>query len=170
MISVRGFGLGLFLLLLALGASAETLTGRVVGVTDGDTVKLLTADNIQHRIRIAWIDAPESRQAFGTRSKQSMSDLACNRQARVDCYKQDRYKRDVCNVFVDGRDVGLEQIKRGMAWHYVAYAKEQSRADRDAYAGAERAARDSRQGLWHDAHPVPPWDWRRLHGARSTPL
>jgi endonuclease YncB( thermonuclease family) len=155
------------LFILALDVHAETLTGRIVGVSDGHTIKLLTASNVQHRIRIAGIDAPESKQAFGTRSKQSMSDLAFNREARAECYKQDRYRWDVCNVFVDGRDVGLEQAKRGMAWHYTAYAKEQAPADRDAYAAAERDARTERRGLWHDAEPVAPWEWRRQRRERA---
>lgn len=90
----------------------------LVAIADGDTLTLLDSSKTQHRIRIDGIDAPEKGQAFGQRSKQSLSDLAFNRNAVAECHKVDRYRRDVCKVIVDGIDVGLEQVRRGLAWHY----------------------------------------------------
>lgn len=82
---------------------------------------------------------------------------AHGRAARVDCPKTDRYGRAVCRVMIDGADVGLEQIRRGYAWHYVKYAHEQRTIDRITYAQAESAARSTNSGLWSFADPLPPW-------------
>ena len=74
----------------------------------------------------------------------------------VESHKTDRYGRKVGTVFVDGHDVGLLQLERGMAWHYKAYEREQSPDDRARYAAAEENARASGVGLWRDAKPVAP--------------
>ena len=76
--------------------------------------------------------------------------------------KLDRYGRTIGKVTADGVDCGLRQVELGMAWHYKAYAKDQSREDRESYAGAEERAKAERRGLWSDADPVPPWEYR--HG------
>ena len=86
--------------------------------------------------------------------------MAFNRDATADCPKRDRYGREVCKVFVDGQDIGLQQIVNGMAWWYKEYAKEQTPEDRDAYEHAETMAKLRRFGLWADTTPVPPWEWR----------
>ena len=142
-------------------ASAAELDGTIVGVADGDTVTLLDAYNTQHRIRLDGIDAPERTQPYGQRARQSLASLAHGRAARADCPKVDRYGRAVCRVIVDGIDVGLEQVRRGYAWHYVKYAHEQRAADREKYARAESDARSANAGLWSFSDPVPPWDYRR---------
>lgn len=152
----------LIVLALVLGiAQATTITGNVVGVSDGDTVTILDANKNQHKIRLAGIDAPEKKQPFGQRSKQSLSDLTFHKQATVETYKTDRYGRAVGVLLVDGRDVSLLQIERGMAWWYRDYAKEQSEADRRLYMSAETAARAGKAGLWGDVKPVPPWEFRK---------
>lgn len=146
-------------LLCASHASANTLSGKVVAVLDGDTITVLH-ENQQTRVRIAGIDAPEKRQAFGQRSKQSMSDCAFGKEVEIDWKKLDRYGRTIGKVVADGVDCGLRQIELGMAWHYKAYAKEQSREDREAYASAEEKAKSERRGLWSDTAPAPPWEFR----------
>lgn len=145
----------------ACQATAASLSGVVVGVADGDTLTLLDARLRQHQVRLSGIDAPEKRQPFGQRSKHSLSLLVYGRSVRVEAGKADRYDRLVGKVIVDGVDVNREQVRRGFAWHYVAYAREQSREDRERYADAERSARAERRGLWALPHPVPPWDFRR---------
>ena len=149
------------LLALAIGANAETITGRVVGVADGDTVTVLDRDKVQHKVRLAGIDAPERSQAFGNRSKESLSDLAFEKTVAVETSKRDRYGREVGKILVNGRDVNLIQVERGMAWHYKAYQREQSLDDRSLYDAAEMGARAAKNGLWRDAEPTPPWDYRR---------
>lgn len=153
----------LFLLLISAHAPAETLTGRIVGVSDGDTLTLLDAKQVQHKIRVAGIDAPEKKQPFGEKAKSSLSALAFNRTAEADCRKIDRYRRKVCVVFVGGKDVGLEQIKTGMAWWYRQYDKEQTQRERLDYEHAESLANRNRYGLWSGPNPTPPWEWRH-HG------
>lgn len=152
-------------LLIALCTAASvqgaTIEGRIVGITDGDTITLLDAEHRQHKIRLAGIDAPEKGQAFGNASKRSLSDLAFDREAVAECGKTDRYGREVCRVIVSGTDVCLAQIQAGMAWHFKRYAKEQTRQHREQYATAELDAQADRRGLWGDRDPVAPWEWRK---------
>lgn len=143
----------------AAGAHAETLAGKVVAVQDGDTITVLH-ERQQTRVRVAGIDAPEKKQAFGQRSKQSMSDCAFGKVVEVQWTKTDRYGRAIGKVMAGEVDCGLRQIELGMAWHYKAYAKEQARPDREAYAAAEDKAKADGRGLWSDAHPTAPWDFR----------
>ena len=160
-----------FLFLLSCvpnAASGAQIVGRVVGIADGDTLTLLDGANQQHRIRISGLDAPERNQPFGRRSKENLSRLAFGRSANADCSKQDRYQREVCTVFVDGLDVGLEQIRAGLAWWYRRYANEQPVAQRLAYEHAEAAARQQRTGLWRDAAPTPPWEYRHAQPSQGT--
>ncbi len=154
------------LLALACTAHAETITGRVVGVADGDTITVLDANKVQHKIRLSGIDAPEKKQPFGNRSKESLSDLAFDKTVNVETSKRDKYGRQIGKVLVNGRDVNLVQIERGMAWFYRRYQREQSTDDRRLYEAAEDAARAGKRGLWRDADPVPPWEFRRN---KSTP-
>jgi endonuclease YncB( thermonuclease family) len=155
----------LALFLLPLAAHAVEWVGTVVGIADGDTLTLLDAGKTTHRIRIDGIDAPERTQAYGQRARQSLADLSQGRTAHADCPKNDRYGRAVCRVTVDGVDVGLEQIRRGLAWHYRKYAYEQPAAARISYASAEEQARTQRVGLWAMPAAEPPWEYRR---ERST--
>ena len=101
---------------IAALAGSWVVEGRVVGVSDGDTITVLDDANTQHKIRFAGISAPEKAQPFGERSKQSLSALVFQKRAEACCHKKDRYGREVCAVYVDLRDVGLEQIRAGMAW------------------------------------------------------
>jgi endonuclease YncB( thermonuclease family) len=153
--------LALLAALAATSARAEHWQGTVVSVADGDTLTLLDASKTTHRIRLDGIDAPERKQAFGQRARQSLAALAHGREAVADCPKKDRYGRAVCRVTVNGVDVGLEQVRRGLAWHYVRYAHEQPPETRLDYSRAEQQARSERSGLWSSPSPVPPWDYRR---------
>ena len=130
-------------------------------VADGDTVTILDSNNTQHHIRLQGIDAPESHQAFGMQSKQSLSQLIFDKDVTVEYEKTDRYGRIVGKIIFDGADIDLEQIKAGMAWHYKDYEDEQTPADRDLYARAEDEARNARRGLWVDPNPTEPSEYRR---------
>lgn len=150
----------LLLILLTPLAQAETLLGRVIAIADGDTLTILDAANQSHKIRLAGIDSPEKKQAFGLRAKTNLSSLAFGKSASADCRKRDRYQRQICVVRVAGQDVGLAQIRTGLAWWYRQYAREQTALERMAYEQAEMDARARRLGLWADKEPLPPWDWR----------
>jgi len=147
-------------LMCAFAVNAESITGQVVGVADGDTITVLDADKVQHKIRLAGIDAPEKKQAFGSRPKESLTDLVFNKTVDVETGKRDRYRREIGKVLVNGLDVNLVQIERGMAWFYRKYQREQSPNDREQYEAAENAAKDGKKGLWRDTDPVPPWEFR----------
>ncbi len=151
----------LILLLSHCLTSAETIQGKVVGVTDGDTITVLDQSKTQRKIRLSGIDAPEKGMPFGQKSKQHLSDLVAGKVVEVETTKVDRYGRNVGKVIVEGLDANLAQIEAGFAWHYKAYEREQSRADRLTYSQAEDLAREARKGLWIDREPVSPWDWRK---------
>ena len=158
--------------LAAAPAAAQpfAISGRVVGVIDGDTVDVLDAANGSHRIRLASIDAPERSQPFGQRSKEGLSGLVFGQAVEAHCRKMERRpegqrNRALCKVFLAGRDVNLTQLQAGLAWHYKAYANEQPLQERRAYDQAESEARAAGRGLWRDSQAIPPWDWR--HQARG---
>jgi endonuclease YncB( thermonuclease family) len=159
----------LFILILACtalaAAQSRPLVGRVVAITDGDTITVLDSNNTQHRIRLQGIDAPESRQAFGTRSKQNLSNLVFGKQVKVVWNARDRYQRILGKVLLDERDINLEQLRSGMAWYYRAYERDVAPNDRKPYADAETEARAAKLGLWAGAGPTPPWDFRRSERA-----
>lgn len=155
--------LAAFLLALSASPHAATLHGEVVALSDGDTLTVLDAHRQQHKIRLSGIDAPEKRQPYGDRSRQSLAALVFRRSVQVEWKKKDRYGRIVGKVIVNGDDVGLSQIRNGLAWHYKAYERDQLPADRHRYAVAEQAARVARLGLWQDTDPTPPWSFRRPH-------
>lgn len=138
----------------------ETLQGKVIGISDGDTITVLDGSKTQHKIRLAGIDAPEKSQAFGERSKQHLSELVFGKIVTVDWNKTDKYGRTVGKVIVNGQDANLSQMQAGLAWHYKQYEKEQLPSDRSVYAQAEIDARVRKVGLWGDAAPTPPWDFR----------
>ena len=150
---------------------ADAIEGRVVRVADGDTITVLDSSKKQHKIRLQGIDAPEKAQAFGQASKKHLSDLVFNREVIAKCGKTDKYRRQVCVVRINGQDANLAQVKAGMAWWYRKYANEQIPEDRAQYQAAEMEAQRRRLGLWHDADPVAPWEWRKStpqHRGRSS--
>ena len=168
-IHIRKVGF-LIALMVSIGASAETLTGTVVGVADGDTITVLDANREQRKIRVAGIDAPEKAQPFGQRSKESLSAMVFGKEVDVQWHKHDRYQRIVGKVMVQPSgcptcsktlDAGLALVTVGLAWWFEKYAKEQSPEDAGRYEFAEHEARAKRAGLWADGHPVPPWEWRK---------
>lgn len=178
---MRNFALFL-LLLLPVATLAGEFQGRVVAVSDGDTITVLDASNTQVVVRLANIDAPETSchqhsevaaeacievsQSFGKASKKSLSSLVFGKSVRVVTIEGPHatsYGRAVGTVFVADLDANLEQVRRGYAMHYATYANHQQSPELfTAYADAERAARAAAAGLWADKSPVPPWEFR--HG------
>ncbi len=142
--------------LLCVFVMADTLNGYVVGVSDGDTIKVIDSGRKQHRVRLWGIDAPESRQAFGQKSKQYLSQMVFNKNVRIEYREKDKYGRILGTVYVDGENVNLKMVQAGLAWHYVYFAPEEK-----ALADAEKMARKNNLGLWSDKGAVPPWDFRR---------
>ena len=140
---------------------AATLAGRVVGVSDGDTVTVLTAENRQFKIRLSGIDAPEKKQPFGAHAKATLARQLFGQPVVVEWSKTDRYGRIVGKIEVDGVDANLEQVREGSAWVYTRYLRELPAEDRSLYLEVERQAKSERRGLWRDSEPEPPWQWRK---------
>ncbi len=140
--------------LLASQTLAADFTGRVVGVSDGDTITVLH-NGKGERIRLHGIDCPEKRQAFGNRAKQFTSTLVFGNTVTVQVMDRDRYGRTVAEVLLpDGRSLNRELVRAGLAWMYRRYTNDQSLSD------LEEEARVARRGLWADPNPIAPWKWR----------
>lgn len=139
------------------------LTGRVVGVSDGDTLTLLTPGKTQLKVRLDQIDAPEKDQPFGNASKQALSRQVFGRTVDVRSSGQDRYGRTLGQVRVGGGDVNAAMISEGAAWAYRQYLTDQG------LLTLERRARADRRGLWAlpSDQVVAPWEWRSGQRAQS---
>jgi micrococcal nuclease len=144
----------LFGFAVATAHAGPAFSGQVVGVADGDTLTVLT-DAAPMKVRLAEIDAPEKKQDFGERAKQSLTALCFGQQAVVLKGKTDFYGRTVARVRCRGVDASLHQVQQGLAWAYTAYL-----TDPDV-ATSERLARESGLGLWVDAEPTAPWLFRK---------
>lgn len=131
-------------------ALSKTLTGRVVRIIDGDTCDIVDSQNETHRIRLKGINCPERGKPFSKNAKENLSALIYDKPVVVEWQKRDGRGRLIGKVMTDERDICLEQIKAGFAWHFKKYQDEQSEEDRTAYARAEERARASRLGLWGD--------------------
>jgi endonuclease YncB( thermonuclease family) len=146
------------LLLAACSAAHAEDVCLVVGISDGDTLSARCSSTGGYqllKVRLAEIDAPEKGQAFGQRAKLSLSALCFGAWATITAEKEDRYGRTVARVQCRGQDASAEQVRRGMAWAYLKYQQAPEFSDIEAQARAERL------GLWRDADPIPPWEWRK---------
>lgn len=129
-------------------------SGKVVAISDGDTISIVVERKLV-KVRIADIDAPESKQAFGTRSRQALATLCHGKLGQVIDKGKDRYNRTLGQVSCSGHDAATEQVRAGMAWVFTRYAP----PDSPLYA-VEAEAKAARRGLWQDVYALPPWEWR----------
>lgn len=139
-------------------APSGLLLCLVIGIADGDTLtaRCQSPGGLQnHTVRIAEIDAPEARQPWGQRSRQSLATLCFKKPAQLTRRGEDRHGRLLAYVACDGVNAGKAQVKRGLAWVYDRYATEPD------LRRLQQQARDARVGLWAAKAPVPPWVWRR---------
>lgn len=156
----------ILLLLLSLSAFAQT-SAKVVDITDGDTITVIS-DRKQFKVRLAGIDAPEKGQDYSDSAKKYLSKLLFNQTIKLEGSKRDRNGRLIAKVFIDTRDVGLMMIQNGLAWHFTKYANDQSPSDRVLYNNAEASSRRNSLNLWRYPNPVAPWDYR-AGGSANTP-
>lgn len=154
MILIRSIAALLFTALPVL-AGTKAITGKCVGVHDGDTITVLAGSNSQVKVRLAGIDAPEIGQAFGQKAKQALSERVFGKEVTVRVVDRDRYGRTVGDVYTGTNWINKAMIETGMAWHYVQFSKSAE------LTAAEKTAREQRLGLWADKEPVPPWEWRK---------
>ncbi|WP_107726093.1 thermonuclease family protein [Neisseria weaveri] len=143
--------------------------GVVTAVSDGDTLRMTDTHGRKHKIRLAYIDAPELQQAHGQAARRVLEKAVWGQTAEVRIFDIDRYGREVAQVWVQRQDVNLMQIQQGYAWHYASIAKRrQHKQDFAAYAYAEAVARNQRLGLWRDREPQAPWAFRKAERERSN--
>ena len=151
------------LLLIPLGLSAADLrqvTGKVVGVHDGDTVTVLHGKGKKLKVRLEGIDAPETNQPFGDGSRQALDTMVYGKVVTIVPSAVDKYGRTVGRVWLGRFDVNREMVRIGLAWWYDRYSQE------TALSQAQQQARYYHWGLWQDPHPTPPWVWRDIHPLR----
>jgi len=141
----------ILLLLITATLHADEIRGKVVSIADGDTITVLDAEKVQHKIRLEGIDSPEKGQAFGTKAKETTSKLVGEQEVVVKWEKKDRYGRILGDVHLGDRHINLEMVQEGQAWHSQA----------KALADAEDEARKAKKGLWADKSPEPPWEFRK---------
>lgn len=147
--------LGVAILVSVIASADGSISGRVVGVADGDTLTVLDDANQQHKVRLAGIDAPEKAQPFGQVGKQRLSEICYNKHATVAVVNTDRYGRTVGDVTCDSVHANAEMVSGGNAWVYRHYDK-----GFEFFYGLEKAAKEAKLGLWADDNPTPPWEWR----------
>lgn len=136
-------------------SQAQSFSVRVVGISDGDTFTCINDDNLQLKIRINGIDAPEKKQAFGNKSKELLSSLIFGKRINIDVQSKDGYGRYIAYVYSpEGKDVALLMLHEGMAWHFTKYDNNK------VYSDAENVARKAKRGLWSESSPIAPWDFR----------
>ncbi|CAD7288256.1 thermonuclease family protein [Campylobacter suis] len=141
----------LFILLPSL---LFALSGKVIKVSDGDTVTILDNSYTQHRIRLNGIDAPEKKQAYGNKARLFLSDMIAGQMVSVQEHKKDRYGRIVGTIYFNNYDINEQMVLNGYAWAYVKYDKK--------YKLHEIQAKKQGLGLWQDKNPIPPWEFRKL--------
>jgi endonuclease YncB( thermonuclease family) len=131
------------------------LVGKVVKVADGDTFTMLCNGNEQVKVRLYGIDCPESKQDYGQRAKQFLSERIAGKTVSVTYKSKDRYGRVLGTVTINNVNINEALLSAGLAWHYKQYDKSQR------LAALESEARRNRTGLWSQPNPIPPWDFRK---------
>lgn len=145
----------LLLIVLPILCSAQRFPVKVVGISDGDTFTAVNDDNLQLKIRIYGIDAPEKKQAFGNKSKGYLSSLIFEKRIIIDVQSKDRYGRYIAYVYSpEGNDISLLMLHEGMAWHFKKYDNNK------VYEDAENVAQKAKRGIWSDPQAMAPWDFR----------
>ena len=141
-----------------------TFTGKVTSVADGDTIVVSINNSKQYRIRLNGIDAPESKQAFGDKARDALSEKVMGKQVTVVWGKIDEYQRLLADIYSGSDLVNLNMVLEGWAWHYTYYSKNPK------LAAAHASAKNSRKGLWAGKNPVAPWEWRKKQRASTVAL
>jgi micrococcal nuclease len=143
------------LLLTVFTVNAGEIRGKIVSVSDGDTVTLLTKDKKQIKIRLAAVDCPEKHQDYGNVAKEFTSDFCFGKKVKVLTTGTDRNRRVIGFVYIKGKCLNKELLKMGLAWHYKKYNND------DEYANLENEARANKIGLWSMKNPLEPWLFRK---------
>jgi endonuclease YncB( thermonuclease family) len=153
--SMVKFSLFAILSFFFLISHAQVLQGKVVKIADGDSFTILTDGKMQVRVRMHGIDAPEKGQAYSQVSKQYLSNLIFNQKVTVEVNSRDKYRRVVGMVFVGDKNINETMLSEGLAWHFIRYDKNKT------WSSLQEQAKRAKKGLWKDANPIAPWDYRK---------
>ena len=133
----------------------------VIRIHDGDTITAQIAEGNRIQVRLSGIDAPELKQKYGIESRNALIALLKNDSPTLDCFKTDKYRRQICRIFTStGTDVSLQMVATGNAWWFEKYASDQNKDEQERYSAAEIDARRQNLGLWSSPSAAAPWDWR----------
>lgn len=141
------------IILLLIPIILFAIEGKVINISDGDTIKILTKDKQQIKVRLYGIDAPEKKQVYGEKSRKFLSNLIAGKIVEVKEKGKDKYKRTLGIVYHNGRDINAQMVSNGYAWAFVKYS--------DMYTNEELIAKNKKLGLWQDKNPMPPWKFRK---------
>ena len=145
-----------FILFFCISLFSAEMIGKVVSVTDGDTITIIeNLDNGRFKIRLYGIDAPEKKQDFGQKAKQHLSSLIFNKVVKIKFTEIDRYGRIVGKIFLNDIEINIEMLKAGLAWHYSRYDQTST------YINAEKQERTEKRGIWSIKNSIPPWEYRK---------
>lgn len=150
-----------YILLFCTYANSLELVGKVIKVSDGDTIILLTDDKVSHKIRLNDIDAPEKKQAFGNKSRDNLASYIAGELVTVKYKSKDKYGRVLGTIYFEDLDINLQQIKNGYAWVYKQYSKNQT------YYQEEQKAKELKKGLWIEKEPIAPWEFRKQKKSKN---
>ncbi len=143
-------------LFLTLSLIAKTfIQGRVIKVTDGDTITLLARNNKKIKVRLYGIDCPEKGQEYYQVAKNYLSSAVYDKDIKVEVINKDRYQRSVGVIWLNNNNINIDILKHGLAWHYIAYDKS------IAYADAQKQAQLTKKNIWSTKNPIAPWDYRK---------
>lgn len=138
--------------ILVIASPLFALSGKVVSIHDGDTITVLQGKR-QIKVRLFGIDAPELKQPYGKKSKQFLVNLVAGQMVEVEESGEDRYKRTIGTIYLNGTDISAQMVENGYAWVYRKFSKK--------YTPQESKAKKQGLGLWRDKEPIPPWEWRK---------
>ena len=142
-----------FIMLLLLCSFAFAFTCKVLHVSDGDTITVLTQEQKRLKFRLNGIDAPEKNQPYGQISKAHLSELVLDKDINATIHGTDKYGRKIATLYINDTDINAQQVKEGLAWAYVKYSTK--------YTTLENEAKEQQKGLWKEDHPIAPWEWRK---------
>jgi endonuclease YncB( thermonuclease family) len=147
--------------------SKKIISGKVIGISDGDSLTLLVDGDQQLKVRLAGIDSPEKKQSFGNAAKKALSDKVFSQNIRLEVRGTDKYGRTLGIVRLGEQDINEFMIEQGFAWHFKKYAKDQPPDEAALYSEAENVARNNKKGLWVQDDPTPPWEYRAINRAKA---
>lgn len=144
----------IFFFFSALWVFAQSVSGKIISASDGDTIVLRSSDGVNYRIRLNGVDCPEKSQDFGKRAKDFTWNFCYGKNLTANLLSKDKYDRNIAEVFADGQSLNRALLAAGLAWHYKKYNNDPE------LAGLENEARAAKRGLWSIPNPMAPWDFR----------